>query len=372
MNNCNRSQVYNARFKTRDLKPIGKGRQGIVFVVSERANGSHPFAMKVIPYDIGARRRGEPQPSIFEYKNQEAVARVAPGGVVQVMKFKRCVNFVNPSIINMPNVQNNSKYNKSKQSIMYIEYCTGGDLASWLKKQKKLNDTVMCRLISTVLKTLYKIQKKYPDFRHNDLHIQNIFVAKRGFLIGDFGWSRLKKNGTNPAVNTANGTSTASFWGVGPKTDARYDQHMFLNDLLSWINTHKPSRFPKTLAFLNTAIPDGYRGISDTHVLQRRLRYLDPCPGLPSLYQLINNKYVTTRVARVRSLSLTKRRTSPKRSRSAPVSGRLKIKGPTGRMVYADGSSITLRYLKNLARKKNVNISSLANKRQIVSKLFNV
>jgi serine/threonine protein kinase len=240
---------------------------------------------------------------------------------------------------------------------MYIEYCTGGDLDSWLKKQKKLNDAIMCRLISTVLKTLYKIQKKYPDFRHNDLHMNNIFVAKRGFLIGDFGWSRLKKNGTNPAVNTANGTSTASFWGVGPKTDARYDHHMFLNDLLSWIT---PSRFPKTLAFLNTAIPDGYRGSSDTHVLQRRLKYLDPCPGLPSLYQLIHNKYIR---------SPPKRR---KRSRSAPVGRRLKIKGPTGRMVYADGSSITLRYLKNLARKKNVNISNLANKRQIVSKLFNV
>ena len=463
MNNCNRSRLYNAKFKTKDLRPIGKGRQGIVFVVSEHANGSHPFAMKVIPYDIGARSRGEPQPSVFEYKNQEAVSRVAPEGVVQVMKYKRCENFVNPTIINMPNVQNTAKFNKSKQSVMYMEYCAGGDLKSWLGKQRKLNDSVMHHLISTILKSLYKIQTRYPDFRHNDLHIQNIFVSDRGFLIGDFGWSRLKKNGTNPAVNTANGTSTASFWGVGPKTDARYDQHMFLNELLAWIKTHTPSRFPKTFAFLNTAVPDGYRGESDTHVIQWRLKYSDPCPGLPSLYQLIHNKYMTdqritslnlvtarrklrkirvsprkkTSPVRVRSLSLKKRKASPKRRRSAParagtgknyskllnlsplalrrlttrnrnrilalrkrsvkrasppkrlkvnrrgspgrvkinfelspVSGRMKIQGPTGRLVYADGSTITLDYLRNLARRSKVNISGLANKREIVAKIF--
>ena len=366
-NNCNRSKVYNAKFKTRDLRPIGKGRQGIVFVVSERANGSHPFAMKIVPYDLASNNRGEQQPADVEFRIQSAAQKAAPAGVVRVMKLKRCVNFVNPGIINMPNVQNSSKYNKSRQAIMYMEYCAGGDLKSWLGKQKRLSDSTFHRIITTVLRSLYRIQKKYPYFRHNDMHIQNIFVGKRGFLIGDFGWARLKRNGTNPAVNTANGTSTASFWGVGPKTDARYDQHMFLNDLLYWIKSHRPTRFPKTYAFLNRVVPDGYRGETDVHVNSFRLKYGDPCPGLPMLSQVLRDKYISG--TRLNSVNLNVN--SPRRTASLRRSSvrRVKIRGPTGRLVYADGSSITLKYLKTLARNKGVSVTGLT-KKQIVSKIF--
>ena len=257
--------MYNARFKTKELHPVGKGRQGIVFVVSERANGSHPFAMKVVPYDLKSRKRDEPQPSTVEFNIQKSAYNAAPEGVVKVMDLKRAQNFVNPSIINMPNVQNPSNYDKSKQSIIYMEYCSGGSLKDWMAK-RVLTDSILHHVISSVLKTLFKLQKSYPEFRHNDLHFENVFVGDRGFLIGDFGWSRLKKTGTNPAVNTANGTRTASYYGIGPKTDSRYDQHFFLNELLAWVKRHNPARFPKTYAFLNTAIPDGYKGANDVHV----------------------------------------------------------------------------------------------------------
>jgi hypothetical protein len=87
MNNCrNRTKLYNARYKTKELRPIGKGRQGVVFVVSERSNGSNPFAMKVVPFDLAAQNRKEVQPSIVEFRNQKAAASAAPGGVVMVMK----------------------------------------------------------------------------------------------------------------------------------------------------------------------------------------------------------------------------------------------------------------------------------------------
>jgi hypothetical protein len=233
----------------------------------------------------------------------------------------------------------------------------------------------MQRIISSILKTLYRIQKVYPYFRHNDLHLANVFVAKRGFLIGDFGWSRIKRNGTNPAVNTANGTRTASYWGVGPSTDARYDSHLFLNSMLTWIKDHGSKRFPKTVEFLNSAVPVGYRGDKGTYVNESRLIYGKQYPGLPTLVTLLRNKYVSSANRNVRSVA---RRSVVRRSvrrvirrRRLPVR-RPKVRGPSGRMVYADGSAITLTYLRSLARRRRINVSGLRSKKAIVAKIFRV
>jgi len=137
-------------------------------------------------------------------------------------------------------------------------------------------------------------------------------------LIGDFGWARLKKTGTNPAVNTANDTKTASFWGVGPETDARYDHHMFLNELRKWINDNSPSRFPRTRAFLDVAIPSGYRGNNGEHVLNWRLKYADPCEDLPSLSRLIASQYISGQ-KRVTSAELVRTKAPLRKIRLAPT-----------------------------------------------------
>lgn len=273
-----------------DIKPIGSGRQGKVYKATQGYRGD--FVLKIAPYDLSAKSRGEPQPFQVEFDNQKAVMDLVPRGVVYVYKTFRCVNFVPPSDLDMKNVQNTSKYDKSRQGIIVQEYCDGGSLADWIKKNP-LSDAVFKKMVSQVIGTLVEIRKKFPHFNHNDLHMENIFVSKaRGFLIGDFGWSRTKQQGTNPAVNTANGTRTASFWGVGPKTDPRYDVHFFLNELREWILRHEPSKYPQTVTFLNRTIPPGYRGMNDTHVSEWRLKYGDPCPGLMSLTAFAKDPYV--------------------------------------------------------------------------------
>jgi serine/threonine protein kinase len=284
------------------LKPIGKGRQGIVFTATQRNGNKLPFAVKVAPRDLAAKKRGEPQPVDVEFNIQEAVQILSPN-VVRVYKNIRCLDFITPTLMDMPNVQNSSHYDKSQQGIILMEFATGGSLDSWLKKRTSVNDAIMAHIISDILGALFNIQKKYPDFRHNDLHMQNIFVADRGFIIGDFGWARLKKSGTNPAVNTSNGTKTASFWGVGPKTDERYDQHLFLNELLKWAMDHSPASHPKAIEFLKMAVPSGYRGAKDTHVSEWRLKYEDPCTGLPSLSQILSHPFLAGK-KRVMSLNL--------------------------------------------------------------------
>ena len=272
--------------------PLGKGRQGIVFAAKKLDGNKRPFAVKVAPRDLSAKKRGDPQPVDVEFKIQDAVQNASPN-VVRVYKNMRCIDFITPAQINMPNVQNSAQFDKSQQGILLMEYATGGSLDSWLRKQTKVDDAVMGHLISDILGALFNIHKKYPDFRHNDLHMQNVFVADRGFLIGDFGWARLKKSGTNPAVNTANGTRTASFWGVGPKTDERYDQHLFLNELLTWAQKHSPDTHPKAIEFLKRAVPPGYRGANDEHVSEWRMKYADPCTGLPSLTKLLKDPFLT-------------------------------------------------------------------------------
>ena len=268
--------------------PLGKGRQGIVF---EALRNGRKFAVKVAPRDLAAKKRGETQPVDIEFKIQDAVQILSPN-VVRVYKNMRCTDFITPAQIDMANVQNTSRYNKSQQGIILMEFANGGSLDSWLKKKAKVDDEIMAHIISDILGALYNIQKRFPNFRHNDLHMQNVFVADRGFLIGDFGWARLEKSGTNPAVNTANGTQTASFWGVGPKTDVRYDQHLFLNELLNWAMDHSPTAHPKAIEFLKRAVPMGYRGAKNTHISEWRLKYEDPCIGLPSLEKLLKDPFL--------------------------------------------------------------------------------
>jgi len=282
-----------ANFKKslRNIVSIGSGRQGRAYVARQ---GKTRFVLKVLPYDGQSKKRGEPQPGDIEYELNSKCYKAAPGGVVRIYSHIHALNFVSgKNLKNIPNL-NKPHYDHSKQNIIVMELCEGGSLDKWLDKNAATDET-MHQIIKQILTTLRKIQDKYPYFRHNDLHIENIFVSrKRGFLIGDFGWARLKEKGTNPAVNTANGTSTASYYGVGPKTDARYDQHLILNQMRD-IVLKTPSKFPKTLEFLNKAVPAGYRGKDDTHVNDFRLKYEDPCPGLPTLDALFKLPYLRTK-----------------------------------------------------------------------------
>ena len=293
----------------RDLKKrtvLGKGRQGIVFLGSRYSNGRYPFAIKVAPFDVRAARAREKQPAVVEFTIHKAAYAAAPEGVVAVHQLLDCSNFVNPAEINMANVQNASNYNKSKQSVILMEYCPDGSLKKWIDGASRSDGDLMAA-IARILMTLKKIKAVHPYFNHNDLHLENIFMSKRGPLIGDFGWARLEKNGTNPAVNKANGTKTADFWGVGPKTDTRYDHHLILNEIRDLlVRRGGVSKYPTSLAFLDMAVPVGYRGSKDTHVSEWRLKYDDPCPDLPSLTRLVSK--LTKKIATSPNLVAARRR----------------------------------------------------------------
>ena len=173
-----------------------------------------------------------------------------------------------------------------------MEWCNGGSLK---KAITSMNDDTLYRGLVDILKTLVKIRSMYPEFRHNDLHLDNVFIINGiYFKIGDFGWARIQKTGTNPAVNNANGTSIATVYGIGPKTDPRYDHHLLLNEVREIIKS-RSGRFPKTMDLVDRAIPPGYRGAKDRHVSEWRLKYGDPCPGLPDIPDLIKEPAIYPR-----------------------------------------------------------------------------
>ena len=303
MGNANRHAGKNVRANftcdvlkktTKKLLAIGRGRQGVVFLLSRYTNGRYPYALKIAPKDLKALARNEPQPAEVEFKLQKAASDAAPSGVIKAYQILFCKNFVGPAQIDSKNLQNSSHFDKSQQYLILMEYATKGTLSQWLPKhatEKTVRD-----IIQDVIRTLVKIQAKYPEFRHNDLHLENVFVTDRGFLIGDFGWARIARKDTNPAVNTAMpGSNTTNKYGIGPDTDPRYDSHIFLTEVRKVLISK--GGFPEAMKFLNYAVPPGYREMNDTHTTEGRLKYRDPCPGLPTLTELVGSRYITPRSA---------------------------------------------------------------------------
>jgi hypothetical protein len=54
----------------------------------------------------------------------------------------------------------------------------------------------------------------------------------------------------------------------------------------------------------------------------------------------------------------------------SPTSGRIKVRGPTGRLAYVNGSTITMNFIKKLAAERGVNVKGLRSKVDIAKRIF--
>jgi hypothetical protein len=257
------------------MKILGSGRQGVVY-------DAGPVALKVTPRDTAADKRKENQPSLVEYKIHSAVQKVARGGVPKVFGFETRKDFVSDLKKNLKDKKNK---NFRDQSVLVMEKLNGISIRDWIEKyHRTLTDAQIMRVIRQVLRTLGYITKRYPQFRHNDLHLDNVMIVGGRAKILDFGWARLSRTGTNPAVNSAVESGHSEVYGIGPGTDARYDSHLFLKEMRTLL-----TRFPKfkrTLTRLDTWVPEGYRGFNNQYTREGRLKYGMKFPGLPYLQSL--------------------------------------------------------------------------------------
>jgi serine/threonine protein kinase len=288
------------------VAPLDAGKQGTVFLgsIRRRVPYGSEFVIKVCPTDL--KLRGQKQIAEIEDAIQRSLYKVVPQHIPKPLApLLMCVNFVDPVAIYPKYTSNLNLKTKdySRQTVMFSEYISNGPLSRYLEDllksgRKRLNDRILKTIIYQVLYALYRIRKKYPYFRHNDLHLDNVLVKPGNpypiIVINDFGFARLTRKIQSPYVKKG---QFAKDWGIGPKTTGDYDVHLFLNELRKFIPHLKrisTDGLVKTSAFLNKVIPLGYRDADDKYTRRLRLKYGIRYPGFPQLKTILKDGYFRT------------------------------------------------------------------------------
>jgi serine/threonine protein kinase len=286
--------VYNVTKGRKTIRPgmarLASGQQGVVFLASTDPAGKRKIIIKVSPSDKAYSAAN--QAARVEYNIQKALYKVAPRHIPKPIKFFDQQLFVPISSFSP---RRTNVFNYKKQMVMYTEYAHGGTLKSWLNKMgDRVTDKVMADLIRQVISTLKKIHTRYPEFRHNDLHLGNILVDDTGkkvrLMLTDFGLSRLTKRGSNPVINSGSYRSS----GISNSTSSKYDAHYFLNALDSDIS----GGLPETKAFMARMLPGDYRGSNTNKVTAYRLKNGASNAGLPSFTDILKDPFIAGKPAR--------------------------------------------------------------------------
>ena len=170
----------------------------------------------------------------------------------------------------------------SDKVIIYMEYIDGVELRNWWKTNPTLEQQKS--LIVQIIYNLYRIHKKYPKFRHHDLHGGNILIKKvpekkikvelnnKTYTISnggieavmiDFGFS-LFPHIKNPMIND----NYFKNIGISRNSHKLYDVHFFLNSLYEMTTQ---SKNPEVRNFINSLLPPMYLGRKSTVVKNFRL-----------------------------------------------------------------------------------------------------
>ena len=286
--------VYNVTKGHKTIRPgmarLASGQQGVIFLASTDSAGKRKIIIKVSPSD--KQYSPAKQAARVEYNIQKALYKVAPRHIPKPIKFFDQKLFVPISEFTSrrPHI-----FNYSKQMVMYTEYAHGGNLKSWLRKMgDRITDRVMADIIRQVISTLKKIHTRYPEFRHNDLHLGNILVDDTGkkirLMLTDFGLSRLTKRGSNPVVNSGSYRTA----GISNSTSYKYDAHYFLNALDSEIRRG----IPETESFIGRMLQGSYRGANTNKVTAYRLKNGASNAGLPSFTDILKDPFLSGKPAR--------------------------------------------------------------------------
>ena len=281
--------VYNVTKGRKTIRPgmarVASGQQGVVFLASTDRAGKKKIIIKVSPTDKVFSATN--QPARAEYTIQKALYKVSPRHIPKPISFRKERLFIPVSDFSdrRPHI-----FDYEDQMIMTTEYAHGGTLKSWLRKMaSRITDKAMADMIRQVISTLKRIHEKYPEFRHNDLHLGNILVddtkKKPRLMLTDFGLSRLTTRGSNPVINSGSYKNS----GISNTTSSKYDMHYFLNALDAEIR----NGLPQTRAFLARILPGNYRGANTTHVKNFRLKNGSSNTGLPSFTEVLRDPFLT-------------------------------------------------------------------------------
>ena len=204
-----------------------------------------------------------------------------------------------------PNITHAYYYKKCPKpvkSVLYLEYYSFGSVKRLLGKyEDKLRKLHARVILFQVIWTLSELHKKFPSFRHNDLHTDNVFVDDRvttsgsvlygNFLVpnigmnamlGDFGFANMQADGfRNPKVQSGEYTSE---YGIAINSDYRYDIHFFLNDI------YQSSKNQNVKNFIKRHFPSEYLTTNSKVVAKNRLKFGIDHSKLPTFEQLLGDK----------------------------------------------------------------------------------
>ena len=169
---------YNSpTLRTGKGKPLSEGAFGKMYRGSINDNGRRYVAYKEI--DTSESTDGAFE---FEFKVAEKLKEFA---VPEMYLFKKCpIQDKTPKKVRKENgtlVQ--PKERTKPKDILYMELLNGMSFNSWWQTNPSLN--AIKSVIVQVFDNLYRINQKFPDFRHRDLHGGNVMVSRRE---GEYTW----------------------------------------------------------------------------------------------------------------------------------------------------------------------------------------
>jgi hypothetical protein len=169
---------YNSpTLRTGKGRPISEGAFGKMYRGSINDNGRRYVAYKEI--DTSESTDGAFE---FEFKVAENLKEFA---VPEMYLFKKCpIQYKTPKKVRKNNgtlVQ--PKERTKPKDILYMELLDGMPFNSWWQTKPSLD--AIKSVIVQVFDNLYRINQKFPDFRHRDLHGGNVMVSRRE---GEYTW----------------------------------------------------------------------------------------------------------------------------------------------------------------------------------------
>lgn len=209
------------------------------------------------------------------------------------------------------------------KDILYSEFIRGEEFSKWIAAKPTL-ESVKSAMVQ-VIYNLYRIQQKYPKFRHHDLHLGNILVrpvSKRDIqiklknktytisnggveaVIIDFGFSvfpRIK----NPLVNAGNYRNL----GISRNSNKLYDLHYFLNSVYAYVEKPRNMTERRVKNFITTFLKNGYTNRTSEFVKNYRLRGnrgQDHSKVLPDFETVLSSSFFTGEKPKVLPIPVVK------------------------------------------------------------------
>ena len=170
---------YNSpTLRTGKGRPLSEGQFGKMYRGSINDNGRRYVAYKEI--DTSESTDGAFE---FEFKVAEKLKEFA---VPEMYLFRKCpIQDKTPKKVRKKNgtLVQPSRRTKPKD-ILYMELLNGESFNSWWQTNPSLD--AIKSVIVQVFDNLYRINQKFPDFRHRDLHGGNVMVTRRE---GSYTWN---------------------------------------------------------------------------------------------------------------------------------------------------------------------------------------